>query len=214
MAPSTTVSHVPLEGLTMTDQTELLPLAHTPIRPPRAGTPGEGIFLDLWQELMATRPTLLDQIFADLPFVTNQRAASVAATFMVWMGCNCGRDFTEKAERYAKESVFGCREAAFRAAWANSDQRHRGVNSGLRTSEYMLAEQYPIDDASLTRGSVIWGRVPAVPMEDRDVLEAMVAWWASTEAREIRSIAAPLIDGAERRYWSKLFPRDAGQLVA
>ncbi len=180
-------------------------LDHSPIREARGATPGEGIYLQLWRELMTARPTLLEDILSDLPFKTDQRAATVAATFMVWMGCNGGRDLTLMAERYATAAVIPTREAAFLAAWANYDMRRRGINGGLRASEFMLAANHPIDERETSRGRVRWEYVPEVAMRDRDVLEAMVAWWASAEAERLRAVAKPLIEAAVQREWSRLF---------
>ncbi len=91
---------------------------HVPLRPPRKATPGEGIYLQLWKEFAESRPKEWHAIFQTNGPV-RQRAASVAASFMAYMGCGGGRDFTFKAEAAAaQESAFGSREAAFLATWA------------------------------------------------------------------------------------------------
>jgi hypothetical protein len=177
---------------------------HIPLHPPRAGTPGEGIYLGLWVEFATARPREWAAIFCTNGPV-RQRAASVAASFMVFMGCNGGRDFTWYAERLAESAAFPYREGAFLAAWALHNRRSLGVNNGLRTSEYMLAREYPIRDEVAFRGRTNWSLVPAVTQEDNDILESMAAWWSTHPAGVMREIAQPMIDAAERKLRSGMF---------
>lgn len=178
---------------------------HIPLCPPRAGTPGEGIYLGLWVEFATARPREWAAIFCTNGPV-RQRAASVAASFMVFMGCNAGRDFTWKAERLAESGAFPYREGAFVAAWALDNRRSMGVNNGLRMSEYMLAREYPIYEAPhFNRGHVSWSRVPNITQEDNDILESMVVWWSSTQAGVMREIATPMIEAAVRKLRAGMF---------
>jgi hypothetical protein len=181
---------------------------HIPLHPPRACTPGEGIYLGLWAEFATARPREWAAIFQTNGPV-RQRAASVAASFMVFMGCNGGRDFTWHAERLAQSAVFPYREGAFLAAWALHNRRSRGVNSGLRTSEFMLAREYPIRDDAVFRGRTNWSLVPAVTQEDNDILESMAAWWSTPQAGVMREIATPMIDAAERKLRAGMFLKEA-----
>lgn len=182
---------------------------HIPIKPPRKCTPGEGIYLQLWQEWATARPREWYSIFQTRGPV-RQRAASVAASFMVFMGCSGGRCFTYTAERFAKELIFNSREGAFRAAWAIENMRSRGINHGLRTSEYMLAPEHPINSMPGYPGGVITGRVPCITQEDNDILESMVVWWSREPAEIMRSIAEPMIEAANRRAASQMFaPEEA-----
>lgn len=161
-------------------------LRHVPLHPARASTPKEGLYLALWQQFAEQRPEELRYILGGR---TNgpirQRAASVAASFMVFMGCNGGRDFTDSAARLAKSGAFTCTEDAYLAAWAINNKRLHGINSGLRTIEYMLAREHPITTGYLAR--VDWKLVPDVNQEDADIVESMVAWWGtSTTAHWMR----------------------------
>lgn len=159
-------------------------LLHVPLQPPRASVPREGLFLALWQQFAEQRPEEWRYIF-----ITNgpvrQRAASAAASFMTFMGCNCGRNFTDAAERLAKSGAFTCTEDAYLAAWAAENKRNKGVNHGLRTIEYMLAREHPIESA-IFNNRVNWNQVPDVSMEDVDIVESMVRWWCSITARYMR----------------------------
>lgn len=159
-------------------------LRHVPLCPPRASTPREGLFLELWQQFAEQRTDEWSYIFR-----TNgplrQRAASVAASFMVFMGCNGGHGFTYRAEQLEKSGAFTCTEDAYMAAWAVENKRLSGLNHGLRTVEYMLAHQHPI--AGEWR-RVVWSLVPSITQEDADIVESMVAWWSSTTARWMRDV--------------------------
>lgn len=176
-------------------------VTHAPICPPRPCTPGERIYLGLWQEWATANPREWLAIF-DTTERIGQRAASVAASFMVFMGCNGGHSFTREALRLAEKDHW--RERAFSAAWAMENRRCRGVNSGLRTIEYMLATEHPIKHNGIG-SSIDWNLVPVVTMHDTDIVESMVAWWASQAAGVMREIAEPMIQAASRKRLSGLF---------
>lgn len=167
---------------------------HIPIAPPRAGTPGEGIYLRQWQAYMAEKPKEFAYILRGT-HRPRQRAASVAASFMVFMGCNGGSGFTHMAEDFASRGFFIGRESAFLAAWAIYNKRERGMNTGLRVSEFMLAATHPTCGGDW-RG-INWKHVPAITQDDHDYLEGMVKWWASEDAANMRQRAAPLIQVAQ-----------------
>ena len=176
---------------------------HTPLAPPRCGVPGEEIYLALWREFASARPLEWKAIFRTTGPI-RQRAASVAASFMVFMGCNGGNSFTHEAERFAKEPFFVSRERAFLAAWAIYNSRSRGVNCGLRTSEFMLAKTHPVT-RPFGGGQINWKNVPNITQDDNDILESMVVWWSTEPASVIRSIAEPMIEAATRKAMSELF---------
>lgn len=79
-------------------------IQHTPLLQPRASIPKEGIYLRLWQEFASQRPDEWGRVFRTATTV-GQRAASVAASFMVYMGCNAGAAFTMQAECVALLNV-------------------------------------------------------------------------------------------------------------
>lgn len=180
-------------------------LLHVPLKPPRASVPREGMLLALWQQFAEQRPEEYAYVFRGR---TNgpirQRAASVAASFMVYMGCNGGRSFTHAAERLAKSGAFTCTEDAYLSAWVVENKRSSGVNSGLRTIEYMLAREHPIAKGVVPLWRVDWPLVPDVTMEDADIVEAMVAWWASTTARWMRDAVDSQVTALNAK--ERLFP--------
>lgn len=186
---------------------DLPKVVHAPMCPPRKCTPGEGIYLDLWREFATARPHDWRAIF-DTKGPVRQRAASVAASFMVYMGCNWGRDFTDRAEKLASvPGLFWGREQAFVAAWAVENRRVHGMNHGLRASEYMLATRHPIQDRP--GRSIDWDALPTITAEDNDILESMAAWWGTGPAGVMREIAKPMIEAATKKMSADMFTREA-----
>lgn len=191
-----------------TDTMQLIELEHKPIHPPHPCTPGEVIYLKLWQDYLQADPSRLDGILWEVCGETTQRDASVCASFMVYMGCQGGAELSARAERL-NTSMNYSREDAYMAAWSVINARMRGTNHGLRTIEYMLAEGHPIKDAPLGGGGadVNWSKVPDLSMRDIDVVECMVRWWATHDAHRMREIAEPLIKAETARHRSDLFKR-------
>lgn len=180
-------------------------VVHVPMQPPRAGTPGEGIYLALWQEFAKARPREWSYIFSDMRSRPRQRVASVACSFMTFMGCNGGASFTHRAETMAKAEPDLNRAHIFIAAWAMENIRYRGTNHGLRLIEYMLAFEYPIEAHPFVSRRVNRKLVPVVTMEDHDAIECMVRWWAGDQAKGMREIAEPMREAANKKLRSGLF---------
>ncbi|WP_321820841.1 MULTISPECIES: hypothetical protein [unclassified Burkholderia] len=180
-------------------------LDHLPVRAPRSTTPGEGILLSLWQEYAVKHPNDFEYIFLDMNEPIDQRIASVAASFMVFMGCNGGASFTHQAQEMWKTGAFSYPREAYLAAFALNNQRRRGVNGGLRTIEFMLAPTYPFEDPAHGGHQVMWQVVPEITQKDMDAVDCMVGWWASPPAKAIRHVAEPEIEAANRRARSELF---------
>nr|WP_319566223.1 hypothetical protein [uncultured Rhodoferax sp.] len=176
-------------------------VVHRPLAPPRKSISGEVIYLDLWREWATARPRDWHAIFKTNGPV-RQRAASVAASFMVFMGSQGGKGFTHTAKIFAKEPCFLSRERAFIAAWAINNMRCVGMNSGLRSSEYMLAAEYPLID--WPRG-IDRRKVPNITQDDNDILESMVRWWSTDPAAVMREIAEPMISAMNRKAMSRMF---------
>ena len=159
-------------------------IRHTPLRAPRKSVAREGLFLEYWQQFAEQRPDEWKHIFRTLGPL-RQRAASVAASFMVYMGCNCGMGFTHSAKKMLESGAFSNAEDAFMAAWAIENKRIHGVNCGMRTVEAMLAVEHPIEHQR-GYGRVNHDKMPVISMDDMDVVESMVCWWSSTTAQWMR----------------------------
>lgn len=195
--------------LSFEDQDFLRALKHEPIRPARQGVPAEGIYLAEWQRMMQETPLRIYDILRNYRHFPDQRAANVCASFMVFMGCNCGRAYTETAEALIKDvdktwlpMHMRSPEAMFQITWAIENQRNRGINSGMRTIEAMLGEE-GLFDVRLGRGYMDADKLAKITPEDYDVVDCMVEWWGSREAREIRRDLAPIITLANDRQRKK-----------
>ena len=192
----------------MYEQCELLDLVHTPIRPPRAGTPGEGIYLHLWQDYMAADPSRLHSILWSTGAAVGQREASVCASYMTFMGCNGGGCFTHTAEQMLiigdQYSLSTSTEGRFLMAWALENRRSRGVHGGIRTIDAMLAKSDAFVATAFDR-RVDWDAFADITTTDYDTVECMVAWWAGHDAAEMRAIAKPMIEAEHKRLLSSLF---------
>ncbi len=173
-------------------------IKHSPLHAPRAGTPGEGLYLKLWQGFVENEPTAFADIFRNMLDPIDQRIVSIAASFMVFMGCNGGHSFTWLAKDLASRGVFNVQSEAFLAAFAIENRREYGINHGLRLVEAMLHIKHPIDYDNYGRDHVIWGSVPDLNRKDMDAIECMVIWWSTSRAEEMRAIAEPLIIAANR----------------
>lgn len=164
-------------------------LRHVPVNLPRAGFPAERIYLELWREYLRGNHDALREIFGDLCQPLDQRGARVAASFMVWMGCNSGRSFTHEAERLTQSGAFATREHAFLAAWAVENRRIRWLNSGVILTEAMLTPGGIPRMSEMVSYSVDWRRMYSPTQYDNDVLACMVCWWAGHSAQALRTIA-------------------------
>ncbi|UEC05442.1 hypothetical protein [Burkholderia vietnamiensis] len=178
--------------------TDNLRVEHLPLHAARAGTPGEGLYLKLWQTFVEDETDAFAEIFRDMVDPIDQRVASIAASFMVFMGCNGGASFTSLAKTLWERGPFEVRSDAFLAAFAVENRRVHGINHDLRLAEAMLCVEHPIGEANC-RTRVIWQNVPEITMKDMDALECMVAWWSTTRAEAMRAIAEPLISEANRQ---------------
>ena len=136
-------------------------LIFEPVCPCRPGIYGEGIFVRLWREYATGVPQWAeedDAIFAhilmDLPGKPTQRDATVATSFMCWLGTNIGNAYLIGAERHVRVDANRCR--GFLAVWAWENRRRRGINSGRRLSDAILDDN--------------------VDARDLEVLEVMATW--------------------------------------
>jgi hypothetical protein len=165
------------------EQAELLAFSHDAIRAPRPCTVGEMVMSDKWLELMdRPAPTILDEcdeyhlrmIMSAYPFPLTQRVATVAASFVQWLGTNCGRCFLHDAERIAK-TLDGKRDA-WLAAWAIDNARHAGMNGGVRTIEAALAPSDHWENGRLVR-------LPDLTAQDHEAVEHVVLWLGMPEGQ-------------------------------
>lgn len=149
---------------------EWVELKHEPECATRPEVYGEGIFLEAWQRLMAKHPDHGDgelnemfcHVFSDIGGPANQRQATVASSFIAWLGTNCGRDYLRQARvvmeymlKASHPSVKRCGRWSYLAAWSNYDCRQAGINGGNRTLEAIL-QNVDIHDAEIVDHLVLW----------------------------------------------------------
>ena len=141
-------------------------MKHVPFQTPRDER--GAFYLSLWQETSE-----------DVDFLVNQRAANVAASFIMFMATNTGLSFTRDASDSSRYDHFTTKQDAFIAQWGLRNQRIEHINHGLRWCEFMLATHYPISETN----HVDWAKVPNVTMDDMETLECMVRYWADEHKR-------------------------------
>ena len=165
----------------MTDTATLpvVPIENMPYMPPRRGHEGEAIFLTAWQRFAARGPEEFQAIFTDTFRAWTQPQASAAASFVTWLGTNCGDAFLANCERWSRLSESN--ESGYLAAWAMENRRRRHVNYGLRAVEWILARTTPITEGRF--GVLDWRLVAEVTLEELDAIECIVAWLASPQGR-------------------------------
>jgi hypothetical protein len=165
------------------DQTELLAFSHEGIRAPRKDVIGEVVMAERWQAYMQRfAPSIHDEcdeygfrtLMASFPFPLSQRLATVAASFIQWLGTNCGRCFIGDAEKIA--AALHDRLDAWAAAWAIENARHPSINGGVRIIEAALA---PADH--YVHGRL--NRLPDLTAEDYEAVEHVVLWLGSTDGK-------------------------------
>lgn len=192
--------------------------AHQPLMPSRVGFVGEHVFLRAWHRLLARNPGWEDEIFYDLPLRWNSRASRVAASFAKMLGTNWGLNFLHQCRRLAaaRDRSGYCPMSprdAYLAAWAIENRRVRGMNSGLRSVEAMLAEQPLYGRRGLSEHALLWERVPVVGQDDLDVIECMVTWLSTVEgdawARKAERLRSRLSRREVDAAWRQLQPAAA-----
>lgn len=164
-------------------------LDHTPTLPARESVIGEGVFLSAWQQLMADsaqgygegpHPCLLHSILSHLPDPVEQRHATVAASFVKWLGTNGGRDLLDRAERL-KGSGF-TPVSAYCCAWATVNRRDPCISHGIRTIEGILGPIELVTEINNYREIRKW--LPELSVADYETVESIVTWLPSLDGAE------------------------------
>lgn len=152
-------------------------LKHIPIRPPR-NMIEEQVYAKRWEKLMSVEPeyederTPFEQIMISYDGKVNQRAASVAASFICWLGTAVGMSFLRMGDNI-RENTF-CKCEAYAAAWGVKNMRRFATNCGARTIEYLVRTEQD------EKNNVF----PRVSTNDLEVLDFMALWLGSEEGQE------------------------------
>lgn len=144
------------------------PFRHAPISGPR-DLIGEQVMIKHWSNLMRDRDSdeypnsALAGVMHDYCGRLDQRVATVAATFICWLGTTCGTHYLNAALRLASDTALD-RPDAFLMAWARENLRRYHTSRAARPIERILAKD---PNAEV---------VPAVSLCDIEVVEHLVMW--------------------------------------
>lgn len=176
---------------------------HSPIYPPRADHHGEQVFAEKWAELMAREGGIHDDYYSNVELQSilcagdglTQRMASVAATFIQWLGTSCGRGYIDQARRRPAMN----KAEAYVAEWAVENYRQAAINSGFRVIEHILA---PADARS--NGGLRYR--PELSVDDHETVEHVVYWLGTTQG-------AAFVIACEAEIAERLLAEDIGRAV-
>lgn len=160
---------------------------HKPIIYPRKGTPKESLYLKAWHSFCdkpiyeSSDVTTFNQLFPAWQF-DQKRASEVAASFMVFMGCNAGESFTIESEKLFSSTMEMNKSNCFMAVWAIENKRSLGINDNIRYVEAILTPREVFEHRGL-RNDYISKNITWV---DYEIIETMVQWWASYDASHLR----------------------------
>ncbi len=169
---------------------DLGPLNHSPHRPPRQNDLREEVFAERWKLFMNTPLAQLDaceppsppnirlaDILTDCCRDITQRDATVAASFICYLGTNGGYSFLRFAEQYFA-ALKTDRPNSYLSAWEVTNRRQSYTNNGIRTIEYMLADE---DMFNPKTGSL--DRLPTITSSDLEVAQCVAIWLSSLEGK-------------------------------
>ena len=155
-------------------------LLHESIRPDRQDIIGEVVFSEHWKRLMAQQLEFDSDYEDDAPRLSsiigrraNQRAATVAATIVQWLGTNVGGSLLYEAERVRR--VLNNTANCFLMQWAVENCRRGYLNRGVRILEVLMVKPdvqrdwagHPYEIASITK-------------RDIETVEQLMLWLGST----------------------------------
>ena len=168
---------------------DLVPFLHEPLRPPRDGCVGEAVFAERWKRLMALQleensphSARLAVILSHMAEPLSQRHATVAASFVTWLGTNIGLSFVREAQRLVEQLPHDP-EKAWLAQWTWHNRRLSWMNNGIRSIEYILA---PLETFTRDFLSSL-SRLPDLSASDYETVEGIVIWLSTREGSHFLS---------------------------
>lgn len=180
-------------------------LSHKPLHGPRESHVGENVYAFEWEVMHASvrrdndppNVLLASMLYAMQRRIT-QRHASVAASFITWLGTNCGMAYLNAAKRLRDCASYSLMpREAYLAAWAIDNQRSLQVNHGGRLIESILA---PADHFGRDLFTGLWGlrRMPDLSIEDHETVEHVASWLGTPRAQEFIARCDHLIHVRQR----------------
>lgn len=149
-------------------------LNHVSIRPPRVGMIGEEVMARRWKELMGRVQDGEGRFYHMLRFlpVIEQRTASVAASFVTWLGTSVGSSYLATAKGIGHSAGISM-SRAFVAAWAIENVR--GANGDhTRMIDYLLRTQDEVGRGTGKFASAL----------DIEVIEQVAIWLGTDEGAD------------------------------
>lgn len=154
---------------------DLNTLVHEPINPVRACTLGEGVMMNEWLSLMNAESYAdnwdwglpvhpLDMI---LRCPVDQRAATVASSFIRWLGTNNGRCYLTSSKAF--QEVHG--SEAFLVGWVLENRRK--YDNDFRMITHLLTKE---ENFSNRGGLIAGGHLADVSDRDNEVVESVASW--------------------------------------
>jgi hypothetical protein len=176
--------------MTDTKRTAIDNLDHSPVTAPRSGFRGEQVFTRLWIDLMNgpaneyNDDSPLGCVLSHYRFNITQREATVAASVIGWLGCNCGQATLTNAHRLTETSIYS-RAEAYQMAWMHHNRRRVYHNSGMRALEHIMEVA---DEPNMAR----------LTAEDHEVADLVWYWLGTDEGQAfLSSCENALIQRAE-----------------
>lgn len=190
---------------------------HTPLTSPREDVIGEVTYAKEWARLACTlkecndeEMTVFESCLLDTPFRPNQRHATVAATFMKWLGTNAGQSFLASARHLISTGAFFSEEDAYTSAWALVNQRQPSINFGIRRIESLLSLPENFKENNVGLGWCLSER-PQISFEDIEVIDTMVSFLASDYGKSFLSNCDKIAKAFQEEQLTT-FRKERGQL--
>lgn len=137
---------------------------------PRDTFASEQAYYDAWKNVATLR---LHDMLLRSPYTVNEHVTRIVASFMCWLGTNCGLSFLTSAKQLTKQ--FNSMDRGYYIAWALENRRESSVNSGVRTLEGITQNHCELTAA------------------DYEIIEYAVRWLATSDGQNYLKESEALI---------------------
>lgn len=131
---------------------------------------GEQAYHDAWKNIATLR---LHNMLVHSPYTVDEHVTRIVASFMCWLGTNCGQSFLNSARQLTKQ--FNSMDRGYYIAWALENRRESSVNSGVRTLEGIVQQKCELTAA------------------DYEIIEYAVHWLSTIDGQYYLKEAEALI---------------------
>lgn len=193
-------------------------IKNIPFNKPRASVPKEGLYLSYWNRYSMEKvneydldsdTTNFDVLYKRSGAFSKQRFAMVAASFITYMGCNLGIAFTDEAEDFHRR-IDGTlnREDAFIAKWALYNKRTSYINNNSIPMEAMIGRKVFNQRARHGEGAWVNLNINQLTVEDYEIVNVMVRWWAGEDAIAMRNYCKPIAQKMTTKILENLYRKN------